>query len=161
MLSAVQSCWRHDKENMSYTANLRRQHDAILDLIAEITGLQAALETREHATAVARRLAKLTGVVQVHLAAEDKALYPRMMASSNSEAAEVAGRFTAEMGGLAKAYLEFESRWRSASDILDNAASFRKESQAVFAVLAKRIERENIELYPLADAIASEPRRAA
>lgn len=146
---------------MAYTANLRRQHEAILSLAAELVATLDSLDTQSGAASASMRLARLTGVLQIHLAAEDRALYPRMKASADRAAADTASRFMNEMGGLGEVYSDFESRWRSSSAILADPDQFRSEAGAVLTALGNRIERENAELYPLADAIIADPRRAA
>lgn len=146
---------------MTYSANLRRQHDAILALANELIAAQASLRIPAEAAEAARRLAKLTGVLQLHLAAEDKSLYPRLKASGDAEVAETASRFMDEMGGLARAYGDFDAKWRSEAAILSDPAGFRSQTAEVVAALSTRIARENKELYPLADAAAGNPRQAA
>jgi hemerythrin-like domain-containing protein len=146
---------------MTHTTNLRRQHDVILALADDLVAAQESLATSAEAAGAATRLAKLTGVLQLHLAAEDRALYPRLRASSDAAVADTARRFMREMGGLAQVYGEFEARWRSASAIQANPDGFRAETAAVLGALGTRIARENAELYPLADAPAPDTRRVA
>lgn len=136
---------------MSRSANLRRQHDAILALASDLTAAQSSLTSQAEGALAATRLAKLTGVLNLHLAAEDRALYPQLRASSDPAVADTARRFMQEMGGLAKVYGEFAARWRSATAILANPEGFRTETAAVLSALGTRIDRENTELYPLAD----------
>lgn len=146
---------------MSRSANLRRQHDAILALASDLTDAQSTLATHAEAALAATRLAKLTGVLNLHLAAEDRALYPQLRASSDPAVAETARRFMREMGGLAKVYAEFAARWRSATTILADPEGFRTETAAVLSALGTRIERENTELYPLADGAVPDLPRVA
>lgn len=146
---------------MRYTENFRRQHDAILAKAADVAEAARTLANEADAAQAANRLAQLNGIVQVHLAAEDKTLYPRLMASSDSEAAETASRFSSEMGGLAEVYFAFAAKWRTSRAILTDPEGFRRESTAIFAALATRIERENSELYPLVDDITAHSQRAA
>jgi len=47
----------------------------------------------------------------------------------------------------------FAARWSSGEVIAAAPARFRTEADGVFAALGRRIERENEQLYPLADAI--------
>ena len=151
---------------MSRTANLRRQHDAAVVIVGELSTLIAArpgIEARDGAFQATLLLAKLTGLLRIHFAQEDRQLYPSLMASGRGGVAEVARRFFEEMGSLGPTYGEFVQRWTSATDILSDPRAFRRESKAIFAALADRITRENEQLYPLADAQIDDgvPLRAA
>ena len=139
---------------MSRTANLRRQHDAAVSLVSDILRLSCALEGQGNAYRTALLLAKLTGLLRIHFAQEDKTLYPHMIQSAHLEASQTAAAFQQEMGGLGATYEAFAMRWNSPEAIGSAPATFRKEAEAVFAALASRIERENETLYPLADEIA-------
>jgi iron-sulfur cluster repair protein YtfE (RIC family) len=139
---------------MSYTDKFRTQHDEILALATGITGM---LEAREpDAGAVRRQLSVLAGKVNIHLAMEDKALYPRLMERKGSRTHAVASRYMTEMGGLAQVFSDYTARWQ-VSAIRADMPGFANDTRKVFGALAQRIERETTELYPLADREASEP----
>jgi hypothetical protein len=57
------------------------------------------------------------------------------------------------MGGLANTLTGFVSRWNLAAKITQNPQGFRDEANAVFKALHMRVQRENRELYPMAEAI--------
>jgi DUF438 domain-containing protein len=135
------------------TANLRRQHDAALDLIAQITAKLTIPLDHDGAYALSLLFSKLTGMLRIHFVQEDKTLYPYMLNSSNTAASETAAAFQAEMGDLGPVYHDFAQKWSSSAAISKDQEGFRQESASVFAALATRIQRENQELYPLADAI--------
>ncbi len=97
-------------------------------------------------------LSGLAGKLSVHLAMEDKALYPRMIEANHADSKALAQKFMNEMGGLGDAFSAYNKKWQ-ASMIGSDPAGFAKETQAVFGALARRIEREDNELYPLADQI--------
>ncbi len=138
---------------MSRTANLRRQHDAAVDLVGEIVRASTTIERHQHAYDITVKLAKLTGLLRIHFVQEDKTLYPYMMASTNGLASDTARAFSAEMGGLSQTFEHFAQRWTSSAALLADPEGFRRESAVVFEALGKRIVRENEQLYPLADAI--------
>ncbi|RVT92487.1 hemerythrin domain-containing protein [Sphingomonas crocodyli] len=140
---------------MSRTANLRRQHDAAVIIVGEINNLLLArpgIEARDGAFQASLLLAKLTGLLRIHFAQEDRQLYPSLMASGRGGVAEIARRFFEEMGDLGQAYGAFAQRWESATQILNDPRGFRRESKVIFTALADRITRENEQLYPHADA---------
>lgn len=142
------------------SVTFRRQHDTILSLAGDLVEAQAAVLSEADAARAARCLAKLTEVLQMHLAAEDKALYPRLKLSRDPEVAAMANSFLTEMGGLAEAYGAFEAKWRSSSAIIADPAGFAEHTAAVLGALEIRIARENNELYPLLDAAEPELRTA-
>ncbi|MEM8726526.1 MAG: hemerythrin domain-containing protein [Pseudomonadota bacterium] len=140
---------------MSRTQILRRQHQTLDQLATQLEHSMEQIKTHDDAMRCARQLAKMTGILQFHLAAEDHSLYPRMQASSDPTTARTARSFAQEMGGLATAYAEFADKWRTGNAILSDPEGFRTEAQLIFSALSKRIERENEELYPLAELMDS------
>lgn len=99
-------------------------------------------------------LAKLVGTLRIHLAQEDRSLYPELMASGRGGVAATARLFFEEMGQLAPQIIAYSEKWLNSSHLLADWAGFRLETDTVFAALADRIERENEILYPMADAMA-------
>lgn len=100
---------------------------------------------------IAIDLAKLTGLLRIHFAQEDRSLYPEMMASSSNEVAATAATFQREMGDIGPIFEKFVERWGTSAAIAAAFATFRIEASVLFARLADRIRRENEELYRLAD----------
>lgn len=140
---------------MSRTALLRRQHDAAMALITDIRTRLA--EAKPDAYVIGLSLAKLTGLLRIHLAQEDRTLYPEMIASGNSAASAAARSFQEEMGGLSQRFAEYAARWTTSRVIESALPEFRKETLTVLAALEMRIQRENEQLYPLAESMRAEP----
>jgi Hemerythrin HHE cation binding domain len=132
---------------MGYTDKFRSQHSDILEVVGDIT---QNIKVQADAAVLRRMLSNLAGKLNLHLAMEDKALYPRLMEMKDGDAKEVATRFMTEMGGLGGAFAAYNNKWQ-VSVIRKDPAGFSKESHAVFSALGKRIARENADLYPLAD----------
>ena len=141
---------------MTLTANLRRQHDAVLNLIEEIVAASDRLGDGPDGldpgcpSEIGLMLARMTGILRIHFAQEDRLLYPGLMRSGDIETANTATRFFDEMGDLGQVYADFAGRWTMAA-IRSDPRKFREESQGVFTVLGERIARENEQLYPLAE----------
>lgn len=133
---------------MGFTDKFKVQHDEILALAASIS--EQLKGPAPDAQAVRKQLSNLAGKVNFHLAMEDKALYPRLLERKGTRAATVADKFLTEMGGLARVFEEYNSRWQ-ASAIRADMAGFATDTRKVFGALAQRISRETTELYPLAD----------
>ncbi len=140
-----------EKSPMSITSTFRRQHDALELLSGQLADAIDHLKTEEEAQNCARIIGKMTGILTIHLAAEDKSLYPRMISSKDPMAAQTARKFAKEMGGLSSTYSTFEAKWRSGSDIMAGLDEFQQEARMIIHALAGRIKRENEQLYPLAD----------
>ena len=148
---------------MSATANLRRQHDAAGIIVSDILAMEDALggpPTEGETFKLTMLLAKLAGTLRIHLAQEDRHLYPSLMASGQGGVAATAREFFEEMGQLAPALDTFVQKWRNPEAMAEQWPAYRVEQDAVFGALLDRIRRENEILYPLADKVALEGRSA-
>jgi hypothetical protein len=132
---------------MGFTEKFRTQHGEILAIAKDMT---SELKGEGDAAVLRKLLSNLAGKLNFHLAMEDQALYPRLMERQDAEAKGLAKKFMDEMGGLGKVFGAYNDKWQI-SAIRKDPAGFASETQAVFAALTKRIQRENTELYPLAD----------
>ncbi|AIF47506.1 hemerythrin domain-containing protein [Dyella japonica] len=130
----------------------KREH---VDLMVAVGALRELVQAgvREHADSIVQQLVSMSGAIRLHLAAEDRVLYPALVASSDPLIAQTGRVFQEEMGGLAATYMAFVSRWNIASAIADDPQGFRDEANVVFKALHHRVQRENQELYPLADRV--------
>lgn len=131
---------------MTITEQYRQQHARLLELAGAISSRLGAepLDGGE----VRMELSRLAGLLKLHLAMEDEVLYPSLAASPDPEVSETARIFAEEMGGLAAAFGAYNERW-AVDTIEREPAMFAEETRRVFAALARRIDRENNELYPL------------
>lgn len=136
-------------------AQLQSQHEACLAIVQDIKTRSVHIADRPGAVEITMMLARLTGILRIHLALEDEILYPALRRSSNPRTAEIGERYWQEMGGLADKFLDFVDRWKRADAVLSEQARFRSESATIFKALAERIEKEHREIYPLADHLRS------
>jgi len=134
---------------MAYTDNFRRQHQDLLAMVGEIMGMVKTAGARD-ARELRNQLSALAGKLTVHLAMEDKALYPRLVQLDVENSRSVAKAFQKEMGGLAEGFAEYNQKWQI-NAIAADWAGFARETQTLFGTIGRRIARENSELYPLAD----------
>lgn len=147
---------------MSRTANLRRQHDAIVALAGDIAVENYRIASEADAYRVSVLLAKLTGMLNVHFRLEDDVLFRYMAESANAEAAAMAREVREKLSAVTKAYFAFVARWKTSASILADLKAYRTECTALFDALMERVRHENEVLYPLADAIQPhESKRAA
>lgn len=123
----------------------------------EVLGLAAAVERRLNPAAVAAdpaavsgELVRLFGKFSIHLAIEDKALYPRLAGGADPALSRMARQFQEEMGGLTQRFEAYRKTWPGPLAIARDPARFVAETRAILDQLKKRIGREDAELYPLA-----------
>ena len=79
-------------------------------------------------------------------------LYPRLLNSADRYVALTARMFSAEMGGLAKAYTAYAAKW-GADAIQEDWAGYCEDTRGIIDALIERITREDRELYPLLEAL--------
>jgi hemerythrin-like domain-containing protein len=136
---------------MGQTDTFRRQHQEILGLVKELQPRLEATMLRRDAAPVTAGLQRLAGMLKAHLALEDTTLYPRLISHSDPAVAAMAQRYKQEMGGLQTAFVNYVERWPTAASIQQEPDLFVSQTQQVVAALLTRIEREDGELYPMAD----------
>ena len=139
---------------MARTDSYRKHHDEILGIAREINALLGATIADGDAETIRKLLSKLAGLVNVHLAMEDKGLYPELLAHGDASVKATARRFSDEMGSVAAAFVAYINTWPTSTAIKADPARFTTESKGIFNALSKRIHRENTELYVLLDAMA-------
>jgi hemerythrin-like domain-containing protein len=138
---------------MARTDALRQQHNEMLAIATRIASLLKPdeLSVEQTANAVRSDLSALAGKLMIHLAVEDKNLYPALSTSPDITAQGMAKKFQEEMGGLAQAFKDYTSSFPTGKAISSDPNSFITRTNAVFTALKQRIEREERDLYPLAD----------
>lgn len=136
------------------------QHDAAMAIAQRLLFLIDSHRGSEDAFAIALQLAKLFGLLRMHLAHEDTELYPSLATSANPEVAELARAYMMEMGSLAESFEQFALRWSSSAVIATSFEQFRTGAFDLIAALEVRIERK-VYLYPMAALVAPKKKRAA
>ena len=136
---------------MTNLGDLRRQHEAAEDMAATIVAKIDSYRDQYDAAAIAILLRKLAALLRLHFAVEDSVLYPTVMKKGSREAATLAWEFHEEMGDLALRFEDFARRWAEATMIADDFDEFEKETALMLSALGARIERENDQLFPLAE----------
>ena len=91
---------------MAYTNKFRAQHGELLNVVKSIVQLLDANSLRNDAKEVRHLLSVLHGKLSVHLAMEDKSLYPRLLRHHDSDIRATTQRYIDEMGSLAGWVLE-------------------------------------------------------
>lgn len=135
---------------MASSGIYRKQHREILELARRLEALLG--EQPANANALRQVLSELATKVTMHLAMEDRALYPLLAGSRNPATSQLATQFQQSMGGLFDAFVAFDRRYAVVKSIATGQAEFIAEARAVLAALSARIDHEEQELYPLLDA---------
>ena len=130
-------------------SDLRRQHQEILQLTETMSRMLTKEDLPTKALDVSLKLGELSGKISIHLANEDKVVYPILLGFPDDRVRATARRFVDEMGSLAGAFAGYKNKYLSATRIKANPVAFIEETKSISAALRKRIELEEKELYPL------------
>lgn len=125
----------------------KHEHVVILDSIAALRALtQAGIS--EHAGDIAARIIAMSGTIKLHLAAEDRNLYPALEGSGDAALARLSRHFRVEMAGISDAYLAFAAKWNVAHKLQEAPEQFRAEANSVLRTLYERMKKEDRDFYP-------------
>lgn len=128
----------------------KQEHALVLSSVTELRNL-VQRGIAENSAVIAKMVVEMSSKIKRHLGAEDQFLYPALAKSNNPETAALGKKFQEEMGGIAKAYMDFAGKWNLDSKVAADPEGFRTHANAIFKALNQRIQRENLELYPLAE----------
>ncbi|WP_195908550.1 hemerythrin domain-containing protein [Novosphingobium sp. Gsoil 351] len=128
-------------------AKLQDEHAELVEIVQRLRAV-VALDTPPESGALQALRNELATAVITHLQAEDWLMYPGLLDSGDPALVEVARRFNAEMGSLARTFLDYCERWMPRS-VIGNWTAFCHETRVITDLLVERIEREDRELYPL------------
>lgn len=134
------------------TSRIKSDHDALYANMVELRRLVQA-DVAGNAAALSAELRKLDATIKLHLAIEDRMLYPALANAGDPQVAAIGKRFQHEMGGLATAYEDFAARWDTASRIAAAPGHFGREASWLLDALHARIQHEDRELLPLAESL--------
>jgi hypothetical protein len=101
----------------------------------------------------------MSAVIKVHLAAEDRALYPALEAANNRQLARLGRQFQAEMASIAAAYNVFARQWNTAAQLRADPNGFRAQANQVLRTLYERMQREDRHFYPAVERDLTPPVR--
>ncbi|MBO9357643.1 hemerythrin domain-containing protein [Bordetella petrii] len=130
----------------------KQQHLDILQGIAALRRLSQAGVAR-NAGAIARGIINMSSTIKLHLAIEDRMLYPVLARSRDAELAETGRCFQQEMGSIAQAYAAFAQRWSNVQELLANETGFKADANIVLRKVRERMLREDSDLYPRVEAL--------
>jgi len=130
----------------------KQQHVDILGNIATLRKLTQAGVMR-NASDIARLVVAMSSTIKLHLAVEDKVLYPALQNGKDAGMARMGKQFQEEMSVIARTYEGFAHRWNTAHSLQDNEDGFRADANIVLRTLHERMQRENHDFYPRIEAL--------
>ncbi len=136
---------------MLRTQRFRDQHEELLNIASKISGHFDVVALSKDASGVRTLVSQLLGRLTVHLAAEDKVLYPSLLENEEESVRDTTQRFIDEMGGIGAEVEKYRAKWNRVSAIQEAPKEFIAQSKTLFTALAERIDKENNELYVLFD----------
>jgi DUF438 domain-containing protein len=136
---------------MKSTQTCRSQHDEIRRAVQELASVVADGD----ATAIRTALARLSALLDVHLAHEDSSFYPALFKHADTEVRRIAKVYQDSMRRLIDAYAEFRARWMQPGEIESDPDGFGNDLAKVVGALDKRIVLEDTTLYLMVDRLAN------
>lgn len=132
---------------MSKTAPYREQHTRLLDMVKAISAHLHDAGVSRNAEDIRSQLSLFMGLLKVHLAMEDKSLYPALLKSPDAKLRTMAQKFIDEMGAIGGVLQTYQETWTTPQVIRNNRAKFIADTKSLLNSLINRIDRENNELY--------------
>lgn len=132
---------------------LEDQHESILEIINETKSLINATRFEKNASEISKNINILAGKLKMHLASEDKFLYPSFLKHDNQDLKNKANEYINEMGNLNSIFNDFKNKYNTKSKILENLKDLKIESSKVFNNIEERMHREDTDLYKLAKSL--------
>lgn len=129
----------------------KHQHTDILRSIRDLRQLAHA-GIQENADRIASGIVSMSALIKLHLAVEDKALYPALQKIGNPELARLGQRYQQEMGDIAQQYDAFSRRWNHPQHVQQDSEGFRDDANRVLRIVFERMQRENLDFYPRIEA---------
>lgn len=130
---------------------LKKHHTEINALVHETKELIRGGHIEENSQAIAKNISIIAGKLQIHLSSEDKFLYPSFINSERMDLKTMAKAYTHEMGDLSEVYTSFKNRYNTRSKIIADVNAFESEAKTVFQAIEKRIDKEDHDLYKIAE----------
>lgn len=125
----------------------KHQHVDILQRIDALRKLTHA-GIAENSRAIAQQVRDLGKVVTLHLAIEDRILYPAVRKAPDARIAAMGETYQEEMKDIANPYIRFTHKWSDPAQVAADPDSFRDAANSVLKNVYQRMQRENMEFYP-------------
>ena len=133
--------------------NFKNQHRQILQGIDTLRNYTKA-GVVANAEAIAQQIVALSSIIKVHLAVEDRVLYPSLQSHAHPDLADMGRRYQDEMKDIASGYMVFSRRWNTAAALAGDPDGFRADANSLLKRVYLRMKKENNHFYPAIEAAA-------
>lgn len=140
---------------MSNAQMLRKHHQGLHQMANELEKCLDEKDARARHQGTILWLSRMTGLLALHLAMEDKVMYPRLLGHRDWRVGSRARGFLAEVGGLRSAFDAYRRRWTRPAATDAEWADFAQETRAFLASLRTRIGLEEREIYGLLEKVSA------
>lgn len=134
---------------------VQKQHEDIRKILRELREDIYDLESIAKSSSlwIALKIGTLNGIMQMHLKYEDDYLYPLFLNNQNNQKLrEIAEQFVQDMGNLDQQFKEYQEIYlRNPEIIKKDTKRFIDETERILEAISRRIDREENELFKLAD----------
>lgn len=130
--------------------NIDRFKHEHVDILQSIATLRHLTQTGvvSNAAQIAQGVVAMSSIIKLHLAVEDRVLYPALQNGPDASLARLGQRFQQEMGAIAHAYMAFARRWNTAEAVRSDEAGFKADANVVLRQVYERMQCENRDFYP-------------
>ena len=128
-------------------AILERQHKEIEEIVLDIEQKIDNNDIEGDATHIAKQISMLAGKLRIHLATEDKSMYPYLLEKGDEKVKRLAREYADEMGHINEAFMAYKDEFNTRTKIMNNPQGFLSETKRVFKVLGERMAKEDTQLY--------------
>lgn len=129
----------------------KTDHAAILGGIQRLRDLtQRGVSASDE---IADALVKFSTTIRLHLAAEDKFLYPSLNKSDDPQIVALSQRFEKEMAHIADQFMAFARNWNLGRKIAADFEGFRRAANTTLKPVWDRMQQENSDFYPRIEAV--------
>ena len=123
------------------------KHTIIRGFLQDISHIADSGIDRAAATRISELINKLTGVLNMHMASEDSFVYPKLLEHADSKIKTITRAYMDEMRGIATAYTEFHTKYKTPSKLIADVEGFKTAFKTIRDALLLRMDREEKELY--------------
>lgn len=136
------------------TMDIERFKQQHRDILSGINTLRTLTKSgvAENAGKIADGIASLSREITLHLAIEDRILYPMLQNSNNAALARMGEKYQSEMSGIATPFIAFTRQWSTPAALKNDPEGFRVQANIVLKRVYDRMRQEDTEFYPAIEA---------
>lgn len=129
--------------------NFMRQHKDIKDGVNEIESILNKPDYQNYIDDFVLHINNLAGRLKIHLASEDKFLYPNLINGEDAKLKSMASSYANEMGDIADTFTNYKNEFNTKIKINEKLDTFIPQTKDILGQIKNRILKEETELYKL------------